>query len=71
MANNLFNALGGNQQQADPMQAFLQQFNQFRQSFRGDPKQEVMKLLQSGQMTQQQFNQLGQAANRLMPMMKK
>lgn len=71
MANNLFNLLGGNQQQEDPMQAFLQQFNQFRQSFRGDPKQEVMKLLQSGQMTQQQFNQLGQAANRLLPMMKK
>lgn len=71
MANNLFNALGGSQQQADPMQAFLQQFNQFRQSFRGDPKQEVMNLLQSGRMTQQQFNQLGQAANRLLPVMKK
>lgn len=71
MANNLFNALGGKQQQAEPMQAFFQQFNQFRQSFRGDPKQEVMKLLQSGRMTQQQFNQLGQAANRLLPMMKK
>ena len=71
MANNLFNALGGNQQQSDPMQAFLQQFNQFRQSFRGDPKQEVMNLLQSGRMTQQQFNQLGQAANRLLPMTRK
>lgn len=37
---------------------FLQQFNQFRSSFQGDPKQKVQELLNSGQMTQEQFNQL-------------
>lgn len=36
----------------------LQQFNQFRASFQGDPKQEVMRLVQSGHMSQQQLNQL-------------
>lgn len=36
----------------------LQQFYQFRSSFQGDPKQEVMRLVQSGRMTQQQLNQL-------------
>ena len=36
----------------------LQQFYQFRSSFQGDPKQEVMRLVQSGRMSQQQLNQL-------------
>ncbi len=45
----------------NPMQ-LLQQFNQFRQNFQGDPKAEVEKLLQSGQLNQQQLNQLQQMA---------
>lgn len=40
----------------------IQQFNQFRNSFQGDPKQKVQELLNSGQMSQQQFNQLQQQA---------
>lgn len=36
----------------------IQQFNQFRASFQGDPQQEVQKLLQSGRMNQAQLNQL-------------
>jgi hypothetical protein len=41
----------------NPMQ-MIQQFNQFKNSFTGDPKQAVMNLLQSGQMNQDQLNQL-------------
>ena len=41
----------------NPMQ-MIQQFQQFRQQFQGDPKQEVQNLLNSGQMSQQQYNQL-------------
>ena len=41
----------------NPMQ-IIQQFAQFKNSFSGDPKQEVQKLLQSGQMNQSQLNQL-------------
>ena len=40
----------------------MQQFNQFRSNFQGDPKQAVMNLLSSGQMSQQQFEQLSQMA---------
>lgn len=36
----------------------FQQFNQFRQSLQGDPKQQVQQLLQSGKMTNEQFQQL-------------
>ena len=60
MPNPLFNALGGGRMPG-PMgqfQQMMQQFQQFRANFKGDPKQEVQKLLQSGKMSQQQLNQL-------------
>jgi hypothetical protein len=41
----------------NPMQ-MIQQFAQFKNSFSGNPQQEVQKLLQSGQMNQSQLNQL-------------
>ena len=43
----------------------LQKFNEFRNNFTGDPKEEVQKLLDSGQMSQQQFNELSQTAKQL------
>ena len=49
----------------NPMQQFqvmMQRFQQFKQTFQGDPKAEVEKLLQSGKMSQQQLNQLQQMA---------
>lgn len=45
----------------NPIQ-MIQQFNQFRQTFQGDPKQQVQNLLNSGQMSQEQFNQLSSMA---------
>ena len=36
----------------------MQQFQQFRANFQGDPKTEVQKLLQTGKMSQNQLNQL-------------
>lgn len=56
---------GGNAFPNNPMgnaMNMMAQFNQFRQNFQGDPKRAVMNLLQSGQMSQQQFNQLSQMA---------
>jgi len=47
----------------------INQFNQFKQTFVGDPRQRVQQLLDSGQMTQQQFNQLSQAATQFQQMM--
>ena len=44
----------------------MQAFNQFRQSFSGDPKQAVQNLLNSGRMSQPQFNQLQQMATEFM-----
>lgn len=41
----------------------LQQFMQFKSNFQGDPQQKVQELLNSGQMTQEQFNQLSVMAH--------
>lgn len=57
MRNPLFNALGGGQNMPNFAQ-MMQQFQQFKNNFQGDPRQEVQKLLQSGKMNQQQLNQL-------------
>lgn len=58
MSNPFFNALGGGKMPG-PMgnfQQMMQQFQQFKQTFQGDPKAEVEKLLQSGKINQEQLN---------------
>ena len=64
MANPLFQALGGGQMpgQMEQFQNMVQQFRQFQQTFQGNPKAEVEKLVQSGKITQQQLNQMQQMA---------
>lgn len=71
MPNSLYNQLGGGQMtgQMGQMQQFMSQFKQFKQNFHGDPKQEVQKLLNSGQLSQQQYNQLQQMASQITQMM--
>lgn len=63
MSNPLFTALNGNN-------SMLQQFMQFKKAFQGDPKQQVQMLLNSGRMTQEQFNQLASQATQLQKMFK-
>lgn len=62
--NPLFNMFG-NQQVPGPFSNFsnvLNEYNKFRQTLQGDPRQQVQDLLNSGQMSQDQFNQLSQMA---------
>lgn len=74
MANSIFNILGGSvqpqiQAQNNTIMEFMKQVKNVQQSFRGDPREEVMKLINSGEMSQAKFNQLGQMANQLMKFM--
>ena len=72
MGNPLFNALGGGKTPG-PMgqfQQMMQQFQQFKANFQGDPKAEVQKLLQSGRMSQRQLNQLQQMAKQFQSLMR-
>jgi hypothetical protein len=63
MANPLFGQFGGSQN--NPMSQFMGEFKRLQQTVK-DPRKAVENLLQSGQMSQQQFNQLSQMANQLM-----
>ena len=60
--NNIFAMFGG-------LQNFQNQFNAFKQQFNMQnnisPQEKVQQLLNSGQMTQQQFDQLRQIANQI------
>lgn len=48
----------------------MNQFQQFRNTFRGDPKQQVQQLLNSGRVSQEQYNRAVQMANQFMKYMK-
>lgn len=67
--NSLFNILNGGMQPQNPMMNMITQLNQFRQTFQGNPKQQVQQLLNSGKMSQEQFNQLSQMATQIQNMM--
>lgn len=73
MANPLFNLLGGNSNMFPPQfqnfQNMMQKLNEFQRGFQGDPKQQVQDLLNSGKMTQNQYNQLSQMAMWVQKMM--
>lgn len=71
MPNPLFNQMGGNQMPGPmgQLQQMMSAFAQFKANFKGDPQQEVQRLLNSGQMSQQQYNQLTQMAQQMSRMM--
>lgn len=46
----------------------LQRFQQFRQNFKGDPQQQVQQLLNSGKVSQAQYNQAVQIAQQFQRM---
>ena len=47
----------------------LQQFEQFRRSFSGDPKEQVQRLLNSGRVSQEQYNQAVRIAQQFQKML--
>ena len=62
MANPLFSALGG--QQMNPMQQLVADARKLRQTMQ-NPRAEVERLVQTGQMSQDQFNQFSQIAQQI------
>lgn len=62
MANPLFDQFGG--QQTNPMQQLVDDARKLKQTMQ-NPRAEVERLLQSGQMSQSQFNQFSQIAQQI------
>ena len=67
MANPLFNGMG----QINPLTNIIQQAQELKRNFTGNPRDEVQKLLNSGRMTQQQFNYYSQIAQQVVQAMGK
>lgn len=55
--NPLFGMMSGND--------VMRRFQQFQQTFQGDPRQQVQQLLNSGRVSQAQYNQAVQMAQQL------
>jgi hypothetical protein len=62
MSNALYNQFG---RQNNPMEQLAQQAREFQKQFKGSPRQEVERLLRTGAMSQQQFNQYSQIAQQV------
>lgn len=65
MSSTLFNGVSNNSFNNSSFSQFVSNFNSFKNNFQGDPKAQVQALLDSGQMTQEQFQQISQMANQL------
>ena len=64
---SFFNNLGS--QPMNGPQNIIQRFQQFQKMFSGDPRQQVQQLLDSGKVSQQQYQQAVQMAQQLQRMM--
>lgn len=65
-SNPLFGLLGGGRSAMPAnMQNILSQFQQFKNTFRGNPQEQIQQMLNSGRITQAQYNQAVQMANEL------
>ena len=49
--------------QNNPYNNFMKQFNDFRKTINGNPQEQIQQLLNSGKITQSQYNAAVQKAN--------
>ena len=68
MSNSLFDQFG---RQNNPLEQLAQQAREFRRQFSGNPRQEVERLLQTGAMSQSDFNRYSQIAQQVVQFMGK
>lgn len=61
MSNSIYNSM----RPQNPFQQIINEAKEFRKTFNGNPKDEVQRLLNSGKMSQAQFNQLSQIAQQI------
>jgi hypothetical protein len=62
MSNPIYNSIGANQNLGN----LAQRIQQLKKTFSGDPMQQVQRMLNTGQVTQEQYNRAVQQAQELM-----
>ena len=66
MANPLYESFGV---QSNPISQIIKQAKELKKNLSVNPRDEVQRLLNSGQMSQQQFNQYSQMAQQIVQSM--
>jgi hypothetical protein len=66
MSNALYNQFG---RQNNSLEQLAQQAKDFQKQFKGSPRQEVERLLRTGQMSQSDFNRYSQIAQQVAQLM--
>ena len=66
MANPLFELMGNQ----NPMIKMIKQFEEFKRTFSGDPKQQVEQLVASGRVSKEQYEKAVNMANQLQQLIK-
>jgi len=69
MSNPIYEQFGKGDQFSGPGN-MIQRFEQFKKNFAGNPQQIVQNMLNSGQITQEQFNRAAAMANQWSKLMK-
>lgn len=64
--NSLFNSMMGN----TPMGNLINQYQNFRRTFNGDPQKKIQEMLNSGQITQAQVDQARSMATQFQKLLK-
>lgn len=67
MSNPLYGMMNNGQNMGN----FWQRLNQLKQTFKGDPNEQIQKMLNSGQITQAQYNNAVRQAEQIRKMMGK
>lgn len=67
MSNPLYNSIGTTQN----LGALTQRINQLKRTFSGNPMEQVQRMLNSGQVSQEQYNRAVQQAQEIMKAMHK
>ena len=65
MGNPLFDTLGNGAVQ-NPFADIIRQAQELKKTFKGNPRDEVQKLLNSGAMSQTEYNKYAQIARQIM-----
>ena len=68
MTNPIYNSMAN---QNNPFMQIIQEAQNLKNTFKGNPREEVQKLLNSGEMSQADFNRYSQIAQQVIQFMGK
>ena len=68
MPNPIYNSLAN---QNNPFMQIMQEAQNLKNTFKGNPREEVQRLLNSGELSQEDFNRYSKIAQQVMQMMGK